>query len=524
MIRGLASSGLVTGYVAAAVVVALVSLPLTVLFLFGEGAFDTSFWFDRYIQRTLRFSLWQAFLSTLLSVLPAVLVSRALFRLGDFPGRRLMLGLFGLPLVVPAIVAVLGLISVFGTQGWFSLGRNLYGIIGILLAHIFFNLPLAIRLLLPAFEQIPNAQWRLADQYGMNAWQRWRLVEWPAIRAPFTGVALLIFMLCLTSFAVVLALGGGPKSTTLEVAIYQALRFDFDPGRAVTLAALQLSLCIVLAVLANSLAGKHGSEPDMTLRSKSLPVQRRISDILPVFLVAGFVGTILLAIVLDGVAGPVLEVVLDERLWYSAIMSLGIALSASLLAFVLGWLILRSAALEAFYGNHKRAHGLETAAMVIYVVPPLVLGTGLFMLLIGAVRIESVTIPVVILVNALMGVPFVVRTLQGTIRQRTIEFELLCRSLGIRGFARFRLIDYPLSRRQTGLAVALVAALALGDLGVVALFAGPQQTTVPLLLYHRLSAYQIPEASVTALCLLLFCLGLFAGLERLIGGARDAKT
>src|SRR5690606_16681101 len=57
--------------------------------------------------------------------------------------------------------------------------------------------------------------------------------------------------LCFTSFAVVLTLGGGPKATTLEVAVYQALRFDFDLGRAVTLALVQLLLCsaIVLAVL-----------------------------------------------------------------------------------------------------------------------------------------------------------------------------------------------------------------------------------------------------------------------------------
>src|SRR3546814_16801091 len=58
-------------------------------------------------------------------------------------------------------------------------------------------------------------------------------------------------MLCFTSFAVVLTLGCGPKATTLEVAAYQALRFDFDLGRAVTLALVPLLLCtaIVLAVL-----------------------------------------------------------------------------------------------------------------------------------------------------------------------------------------------------------------------------------------------------------------------------------
>jgi len=60
---------------------------------------------------------------------------------------------------------------------------------------------------------------------------------------------LLVFMLCLTSFGVVLTLGGGPRSTTLEVAIYQSLRFDFDPAQAIVLALLQLALCTLVALI-----------------------------------------------------------------------------------------------------------------------------------------------------------------------------------------------------------------------------------------------------------------------------------
>ena len=53
-------------------------------------------------------------------------------------------------------------------------------------------------------------------------------------------------MLCVTSFTVVLTLGGGPRASTLEVSIYQALRFDFDPALAARLALLQIALCALL--------------------------------------------------------------------------------------------------------------------------------------------------------------------------------------------------------------------------------------------------------------------------------------
>src|SRR5690606_42104588 len=76
-----------------------------------------------------------------------------------------------------------------------------------------------------------------------------RLIEWPVIRRNLPGMIGLLFMLCVTSFTTVLTLGGGPRATTLEVAIYQSLHFDFDPGRAVALTFTQLALTLLIFFL-----------------------------------------------------------------------------------------------------------------------------------------------------------------------------------------------------------------------------------------------------------------------------------
>ncbi len=73
---------------------------------------------------------------------------------------------------------------------------------------------------------------RTASQLGLGGWWLWRAVHWPAIKPVLPGVAALVFTLCFTSFAIIMTLGGGPGTTTLEVAIYQALRFEFDFARA----------------------------------------------------------------------------------------------------------------------------------------------------------------------------------------------------------------------------------------------------------------------------------------------------
>jgi thiamine transport system permease protein len=213
--------------------------------------------FDAYVWRVTRFTLLQASLSTLLSILFAIPVARALARRPSFPGRVWIIRLMALPLGLPALVAALGLIGIWGRQGlmntaFVSLGLDqpvsIYGLSGILLAHVFFNLPLAARLMLGGLERIPGEYWLVGANLGMRPLSTFRFIEWPAIRSLLPGIAGLIFMLCATSFTLVLTLGGGPAASTIEVAIYQALRFDFDPPRVIALSLLQIALTAVLLV------------------------------------------------------------------------------------------------------------------------------------------------------------------------------------------------------------------------------------------------------------------------------------
>ena len=234
-----------------------------------SGAFDA---FDSYLFRVARFTLWQAALSTLLSIVPAIFVARALSRHPQFPGRSLILRLFALPLALPAIVVALGVLALYGRAGYFAepltalrgqSWQGIYGLSGILVAHVFFNLPLATRLFLEALNTVPADQWRLASQLGMGARPAFRLIEWPAMRASLPGVAGLVFMLCITSFTIVLTLGGGPAATTLEVAIYQALRFDFDPARAVAFTLLQIVLTMAVVFVLGRLGANVAGDANL---------------------------------------------------------------------------------------------------------------------------------------------------------------------------------------------------------------------------------------------------------------------
>ena len=509
-----------SGYWVLAILALAVLAPLVSL-LTQSGSSDSAgpaFWRSQYLRQVLSFSLWQAFLSAGLSIALALLVARALAHHGAFPFRNLLLKLFGLPLVVPSIVAVMGVVSIYGSNGWIPLGRSLYGLNGILLAHVFFNMPLAVRLLLPVWQSIPIHHWQMSEQLGLNHWQQWRHLEWQALRESLPGISLLIFMLCLTSFAVVLTLGGGPKSTTLEVAIYQSLRFDFNPPQAVSLALLQLGLCLLVA-WGSSLFHKL-PDVEISLPSPQLNTGTVGRHMNTTFITAAaiFVAMPLIAMVIDAFNGTVLTVLSHPGLWFSAGLTLLIGISASTLSVLAGWLLLSTSTDYAILGKQRKASIIEMLGSIVYVVPPLVIGTGLFILMAPHLNVFEWAIPVVILINAMMGLPFVIRTLGPAMRQSKMRYQHLCESLALTKWQRFKTVDWPLLRKPAGLSAALVAAMAMGDLGVIALFGTPEITTLPLMLYHQLSAYLIPNAAVTAVFLLGFCLSVFWLLEKLIGG------
>lgn len=514
----------------AAVALLLVSPIVALLTVAGSG---TGAALDPALGRIVAFTLVQALLSAVLSVGLAVPVARAIAR-RRFPGRSAVLVLFSVPLVIPAIVAVLGIVTVLGRGGWLNDGLDrmglqrvsIYGLGGILIAHVFFNLPLAVRLILPGWASIPSRSWQVASQLGMTRWTLFRLLEWPVVRPLVVRALAVVGLICLTSFVIPLALGGGPRTTTMEVAIYQALRFDADLGRVAVIALVQVVICAVLVVAARRLVALPSlATPRQVALAAPLddtPGARWL-DAAAIAAAALFVALPLLAVLARALGGDP-GVLLSGAVLRAVAASLAVAAAAAMLALGLGWLILVLARhLRSRLARPALADLAELPLLAILVVPPLALGAGLFVLVRPWADPGALALPVVALVNALMGLPWVVAALAPAMRAAAQHHERLCASLGIAGLDRLVVVDWPVLRRAAGTGLGLVAAYSVGDLGVIALFGSDRAPTLPLLLYQKLGAYRMDEAAVLALLLVCLCAGLLLGLERLVGGHAAAR-
>ncbi|MEX0954196.1 MAG: thiamine/thiamine pyrophosphate ABC transporter permease [Rhizobiaceae bacterium] len=493
--------------------------------------------FDAYLFRVARFTLWQAVLSTVLSVLPGIVVARALARQADFRGRAVIVWLFGVPLALPAIVVALGVLALLGRAGIFAdvltaiagdTWPGIYGLSGILVAHVFFNLPLAARLFLESLDAIPADHRRLEAQLGMNSWSAFRLIEWPAIRAALPGVAMLIFMLCITSFTIVLMLGGGPHATTLEVAIYQALRFDFDPARAVTLTFIQLLLTLVIVIGAARLGASLAGEAFVSVssgRRVAVSGAERLFNGVVLALGFLFVAGPMTAIVVAGLRADLARLAGEASVHNAVATSLILAFAAAALSVVLSLsLVSARRALElrrgaAGPGLFERAS--DQGAALVLVIPPIVIGAGWFILLRNSGGAVFGAAPfMVVAVNAVMAMPFAMRAIRPAHDFASARHERLCAQLDIRGWARLRLIDWPPLKRPAATAFAFAMALSLGDLGVIALFGSQDVQTLPYLVLQRMSAYRTQDAAGLALLLGALCFSLMMAADWL--SRRDA--
>jgi thiamine transport system permease protein len=512
--------GVRIGGAVALLILLLILAPLLAVALRAEGAgrLGAADW------AAIRFTVWQAILSAMISCALAVPLARALAR-RSFPGRALIVTLLGAPFLLPALVAILGLLAVFGRNGALSgivqsLGLpplSIYGLHGVVLAHVFFNLPLATRVLLQGWLAIPSERFRLAASLGATPADIARLLERPMLREVLPGAFATIFLVCLTSFAVALTLGGGPGATTIELAIYQAFRFQFDLGRAALLGLVQIALtaAAALAALRLALPAGLGGGLDRPAQSWAAGPVHKMQDAAIVTLASAFLLFPLAAVV---TAGLPTVATLPPVVWHAAARSLAVALGSA--AFTLALALPLAMLAHGLQGRPGKA--AEALGYLPIAVSPLVLGTGLFVILNPVVRPADLALPVTALVNATLALPFALRALLPALRDAEQAHGRLADSLNLHRLSRLRLMILPRLARPIGFSLGLSAAFSMGDLGVIALFADPQNGTLPFQLHALMGAYRMDDAAGAALLLMALSLGLFMIFDR--GGRLGPAT
>lgn len=465
----------------------------------------------------LAYSSYQALLSALISTGLGILLAKAFFYI-DFKGKALLYNAIQFVWALPSLVIIFAVIGIWGNSGWlaqlwqtfgFSWQFNVYGLQGILIAHCLLNIPLVTKYSLSALMQIPSSQYQLAAQLNLTGWAYFQIVELPALKRLLPYVFMTVFLICFTSFPIVLMLGGSPKYSTLEVAIYQAVSFEFDFAKAVKLIAVQLVVGISLQVILFLVSQRAFQTKLETLsidiwKPKAQGFTKAILQSL-LWLQSLLIILPLVSVIWAGITvSNFIERLLNPLLWEAVFFSTMLSLIASLTALSISYFI----ALEArklLYQQKKLRYALLSSAVTYpLILPVFLLAVGLFLLL---KNMELSTVQLLWLVglcNGMTLLPFIYPLLFAPLWQTLTTQDKLAKSLGLSGFQRWWIAEKHYLIRPFAQAFALAMSASLGSFAVIAFFGSPDFSSLPYLLYQQLGSYRTEDAAVTAFILMLF--------------------
>lgn len=480
--------------IAALIVGAAVCVPVVLVLLAAQG---WGSWGPRDTE-ALWFSLWQASLSSVMSCVIGGLFAWALFR-RNFKGKAALLAIIGAPFLLSVLVAILGLVLVFGPKGFAAqiiAIPSIYSPYGVILAHVFFNMPLATRVTLHGLQTLPAEQFRLAQTLGLGPLSTVYYAAGPMLRRTVPAVISVIFLICLGSFTVPLTLGGGPQSTTLELGIYQAFRFDFDLARAARLALTQAALGLGLTVISYALGG-HMIEQGGAKRTHShwhSTAWEHLWDWAVIVICAGFLILPMGAAVwraMDGI------LTLPHSVNAALATSIYVAVGATIITLAFGLALM------------QRAWGTWVSLLALS-ISPIVLGLGAYLGLRPFVLPTLLGKEVTMLSNALAALPFVTASLRPRYADISQRYARLRASYGMRPWAWWIEVVLPHLAPALGFSMGVSLALSMGDLGVILLFADPQSPTLPQMIYAMMGQYRIAAATSAAILLMIVSFALFA--------------
>jgi len=179
-----------------------------------------------------------AIATTVLSVLLSVPLSLILRK--KLRGHRFFRMMILVPLVVPGMIAALGLLLIFGNRGWFNLFlrdvlpfingplRINYTVQGLILFYLWLYFPYTCLTTLAALEGLDPAIEEAAEVSGANRWKVLRHIVLPLIMPGVLSGSVLTFMASFGAFSIPLIAGGNFRPLAVEV--YKQIEI-FIPGR-----------------------------------------------------------------------------------------------------------------------------------------------------------------------------------------------------------------------------------------------------------------------------------------------------
>lgn len=206
------------------------------------------------IERSLEISFWSSLFGIIIATLGAYSLRQVDSRLRDFVSAfaNMTSNFAGVPLAF-AFIILLGFngaltlaLKEIGLLGDFSI----YSKTGLIIVYTYFQIPLGVLLLYPAFDAL-REDWReSAALLGASHWQFWRHIGLPVLTPALLGTFVILLANALGAYATVYALTTGNFNVLpIRIAALVAGDITLDPSLGSALAMVLVGLMTLVTVV-----------------------------------------------------------------------------------------------------------------------------------------------------------------------------------------------------------------------------------------------------------------------------------
>lgn len=215
--------------------------------------FNSKFYLQA-IRYSLEISFWSSVFGILIAVLGAYSLRRVDSRLRNFVNAfaNMTSNFSGVPLAFAFIILLgfNGSFTIMLKQAGLIQDFNLYSKTGLIILYTYFQIPLGVLLLYPAFDAL-REDWReSAALLGANGWQFWRHIGLPVLTPALLGTFVILLANALGAYATVYALTTGNFNVlTIRIAAMVSGDISLDPNLASALAVVLVALMTLVTIV-----------------------------------------------------------------------------------------------------------------------------------------------------------------------------------------------------------------------------------------------------------------------------------
>ncbi|PAA12773.1 ABC transporter permease [Pseudomonas fragi] len=215
--------------------------------------FNSKFYLQA-IQHSLEISFWSSLFGIVIAILGSYSLRKVDSRLRNFVNAfaNMTSNFSGVPLAFAFIILLgfNGSITIMLKQAGIIEDFNLYSKTGLIILYTYFQIPLGVLLLYPAFDAL-REDWReSASLLGANSWQFWRFIGLPVLTPALLGTFVILLANALGAYATVYALTTGNFNVLpIRIAAMVSGDISLDPNMASALAVILVGLMTLVTLV-----------------------------------------------------------------------------------------------------------------------------------------------------------------------------------------------------------------------------------------------------------------------------------